>query len=549
MRGCPAPAENLDSRPAFWSFGRIFESLLSMTGSVVALYRAGAGSRAAVLRLRVPWISATHAQFAFEVGLLALLYYGSAKVGFVLHFAGPVAAIVWLPVGVGISYLYLRGLRFWPGVLIGDLLANDYGTIPLAAAFAQTAGNILEVVIAARLLRYLGRRGGMLDRVGGVAWMLVPIAAATTVSATIGLVSLRLAGVVTHSFPVVWRTWWLGDACGALLVVPLAVAWAAPLRAGTRRRYVEAAAMLTATVAVSLVAFNSSHSLVYLTFPALIWAALRFGQRGATLVVLVISAVSVWDTTHRTSGPFHFHSITGTILSTQLFIAVAAVSALSVAAIVSEREKFAEGLGKSRAQLLLVAEAERHRIERNLHDGAQQRLLVLAMNLRFAAEQARETPEVAAGLIEDAEADLQVAFDELRELSQGMHPAVLTDLGLATAIRSAAARSLQPITLVQLPAVRVDPAAEAVAYFVFMEAVANAQKHGAASSIEVRSTVSSNGLAIEVRDNGVGGASEPVDRGLRGIRDRVEYAGGTLTVDSVRGRGTLVSAQIPLPPD
>src|SRR6185437_12036290 len=88
-----------------------------------------------------------------EIGFLAALYYGSAKLGYELGFSGPVAAIVWLPVGVGISYLYLRGLAFWPGIVLGDLLANDYIKLPVGTALAQTVGNVLEVVLAAYPLR------------------------------------------------------------------------------------------------------------------------------------------------------------------------------------------------------------------------------------------------------------------------------------------------------------------------------------------------------------------------------------------------------------
>ena len=102
-----------------------------------------------------------------EIGLLAALYYGSAKLGYELGFSGPVAAIVWLPVGVGIAYLYLRGLAFWPGVLLGDLLANDYMRLPVGTALAQTVGNVLEVVLAAYLLRRAARSGYLLGRVDG----------------------------------------------------------------------------------------------------------------------------------------------------------------------------------------------------------------------------------------------------------------------------------------------------------------------------------------------------------------------------------------------
>ena len=95
------------------------------------------------------------ARYVLGVLTLAVLYRGFAQIGYALQFAGPVAAIVWLPVGIGIAFLYLRGLRFWPGVLIGDLLANDYGALPLGSALGQTAGNVLEVLVVALLLRRL----------------------------------------------------------------------------------------------------------------------------------------------------------------------------------------------------------------------------------------------------------------------------------------------------------------------------------------------------------------------------------------------------------
>jgi signal transduction histidine kinase len=486
-------------------------------------------------------------RYAGEVGLLALLYYGAARFGYVFEFAGPVAAIVWLPVGVGTAYLYLRGLRFWPGVLVGDLFANNYSALPIGSALGQTVGNVLEVLLAAFLLQRLSRREGLLDSVDGLARMLVPVAAATTVSATVGSVSLLLGDVISRGeVPTVWRTWWLGDACGVLLLVPLAIAWSRPLaRPLTRGRLIEATFMIAATAALSELASRSHRPLVYLVFPALIWAALRFGQRGATVSILIAVGFTVWNTTHL-EGPFYFTDINLSVLSTQLFIAVASLSTLCLAAVVSEREQFAESLGESRAQLFRAADAERQRIERNLHDGAQQRLLALAVHLRLAAQRAEQAPEQAAGLIQDAEAELQVATDELRELSQGIHPAILTDLGLADAIRSVAARSAVQVKLLELPARRVGGLAEATAYFVFMEAVANAQKHAGASTIRVRASSSPRELRIEVADDGIGGAAEGAGSGLRGLRQRVEDVGGSFNVQSTLARGTLIVAAIPL---
>jgi integral membrane sensor domain MASE1 len=130
------------------------------------------------------------------VALVAVAYYGSARLGFALGFSSPVAAIVWLPVGVAIAALTVGGLRLWPGVLVGDLLANDYTALPWGSALGQTIGNVAEVLIAAAALRRLSRRGSPLDSVSGVGWMLAAIAAGTLVSATIGSLSLLAGGVV-----------------------------------------------------------------------------------------------------------------------------------------------------------------------------------------------------------------------------------------------------------------------------------------------------------------------------------------------------------------
>ena len=219
-----------------------------------------------------------YAPIRYPVGLAALagLYYGAAKTGYLLEFAGPVAAIIWLPVGVGIAFLYLGGLRYWPGVLIGDLLANNYTALPIGSALGQTCGNMLEVILAVVLLRRLVRNESPLASVRGVGAIFVATAAAAAVSATVGAVSLLAGEVIAwDEMPTVWRTWWLGDASGALIVVPLALAWYRPLPDGWRHRQpLEALALLGAVVGVAEFASRSSSPLMYLVFPVLIWAAL-----------------------------------------------------------------------------------------------------------------------------------------------------------------------------------------------------------------------------------------------------------------------------------
>ena len=170
--------------------------------------------------------------------------------------------------------------------------------------------------------------------------MLVAFAAGTAVSATIGSLSLRLGGVISaDALATVWRTWWLGDFCGALIVAPLVLAWSRPLarrRWRPRGRTLEAAVVLAAVAALGDYASRTDRPVTFLVFPALIWAALRFGQRGATLAVAIAVSVTLWNTTHYL-GPFAFRSISRSVLSTQLFVTVAALSTLVLAAVVSER--------------------------------------------------------------------------------------------------------------------------------------------------------------------------------------------------------------------
>ncbi|HEX6680396.1 MAG TPA: MASE1 domain-containing protein [Gaiellaceae bacterium] len=486
-------------------------------------------------------------RYAAFIFALAGAYYAAAQIGYTLKFSGAVAAIVWLPVGVGIAFLYLGGLSLWPGVLIGDLLANQYDKLPVGSAIGQSIGNVLEVVVAAALLRRLARDRRPLESVGGVCAVLVAIFCGVAVSATVGPISLRLGHVLTTSeLPTVWHTWWLGDTAGALLVVPLALAWAQPFEwEWSALRVLEGALMLASVVVLSDLALRSDRPLSYIVFPALIWAALRFGPRGGTLAVAVTAAITLWKTAHH-AGPFVVSSLASSTLSTQLFVAVAALSAMFLAAVVSERQAFARGLVESRARLVGAADRERRRLEQNLHDGAQVTLTMLAVHLGVARRTAMRSGGELVALLEDAETQALTAIGQLRELGHGIHPTILTDLGLAEAIRSLTDYSPIPIRVLEVPSGRFDPTAETAGYYVVSEALANAQKHASATSITIRAGRRGDRLEVDVLDDGVGGADMRRGLGLQGLRDRLEAVNGSLTVFSAPGWGTRVRAVIPV---
>jgi signal transduction histidine kinase len=490
-------------------------------------------------------------QPAYAASILGVVaaYYAAAHLGFAFSFAGPVAAIVWLPTGVGISCLYLGGVRLWPGVLAGDLLVNNYSALPFGSALGQSCGNLLEIVLATLILRRLCPRGSPLATVPGLAAMFLAIAVGTLTSATVGVLSLVAGAVLDHqSVSTVWRTWWLGDLTGAVIVLPLAIAWwQRGLHDWIRGREVEGLVLLILVVTISKIGLDTGQPLSYVVFPPLMWAALRFGQRGSTVAIAIVAGFAIWGTTHY-AGPFALHSITRGVLNSQLYIAVAALSTLCLAAVVSEREALAERLRASRTRLVAAADIERRRLERDLHDGAQQRLVAVGAHLHLGAEEARENPARAAELFQSAHAELLVAIDELRALAHGIRPPVLERFGLAGALQSVALTSTVPIDLINVPAVRLDDGIESTAYFVALEAIANAEKHAGASRIRVGFGLTTENLTVNVSDDGTGGAAERPGRGLEGLRDRVEGIGGAFEIHAAPSRGTRIVAVIPVGP-
>jgi len=202
-------------------------------------------------------------------------------------------------------------------------------------------------------------------------------------------------------------------------------------------------------------------------------------------------------------------------------------------------------LAASRARIVGAGDAERRRLERNLHDGAQQRLVSLSLNLRLAARRCADDPESHAAFLRAGE-ELAQALEELRELARGIHPAILSDRGLEPAIQALAGRAPLPVEIVVGLDCRLPEPVEAAAYYVVAEALTNAAKYANASELRVEIS-RSNGLAyIEVTDDGVGGAAERGGSGLRGLCDRVEALGGRLALASPVGVGTTLLAEIPV---
>ena len=205
-----------------------------------------------------------------------------------------------------------------------------------------------------------------------------------------------------------------------------------------------------------------------------------------------------------------------------------------------------EQLTASRARIVQAGDAERRRLERNLHDGAQQRLVSLALSLRLAQSRLAEDPAAAAALLAQASDELALSLEELRELARGIHPAILTDRGLAPAVEALAARATLPVEVNGHLPERLPGAVEAAAFYVVSESLTNVAKYASASRARVDLVADDGLLVVEVTDDGVGGADAAKGSGLRGLADRVEALGGRLRVSSELGHGTTVRAELPL---
>jgi signal transduction histidine kinase len=473
---------------------------------------------------------------------------------------------IWPPAGLGIAALYLWGLRWWPGVLLGELVVNvelllDDSTFPIGSLLGQQAGNMAEIVVGALLLRRLIGPNAAMDRIEQVGGMLVALAVATAISATAGTLSMVLGGVIEQSEAgAFWRTWWLGDTSGGLVVLPLLLAWARdPITAWRRIRTWEGAAVIAAVTALGIVAVSTEEPITYLVFPALIWAAIRFGPPGATLAVAITAGVAIGVTANEV-GPFFKQPINHRTLSTQLYIGVAALTTLLLSVVVSERERASRELAEARRTEGARALEERRRIARDLHDSMSQALFSTVLHTRTAQKalvQEGGSPSGRVGHSLSVIVDLTKSVQsEMRGLIFDLrHDPVDDGLVAALARHASGLQASEGLTIdVRGPAapLALSPQIETQLFAIGREALANVMKHASASEVHVRVETREGQVVVEVRDNGRGfdpAAGHPGHFGLESMRSRASEIGGRLTISSAPGLGTVVRAHAPADPD
>ena len=281
-----------------------------------------------------------------RLALLTGAYVAAGKLGLDLAFATSSVTAIWPPTGIALAAILLGGRRMWPGVAVGAFLTNTGTDVPLVTLLGITAGNTLEALAGAWLLQRFAGFDPSLRRVRDVL-ALVGLAAgiSTMVSATIGVSSLLIGDAVSwHEAPSVWRTWWLGDMGGDLIIAPVLLVAAAHRRLerppGT---LAEALTLAVGVAGVSALVFSQETGLVYLLFPLLVWSALRFWQLGAAGASLIAAVVAVAFTAHE-RGPFAMSSPDEQLLLAQTFVAVAGVTALVLAAVTRQRRHAEDAL-------------------------------------------------------------------------------------------------------------------------------------------------------------------------------------------------------------
>jgi signal transduction histidine kinase len=491
---------------------------------------------------------------------LAVAYYVAGKIGQTLRYTGSVAAI-WPPAGLGIASLYLWGTRWWPGVFVGDLLINVEllfldAPLPVGSLIGQQVGNMAEIIVGAALLRRLVGPRASLEQAQQVSRMLVALGLATAISATVGTASMFAGGVIGRfELTMFWRTWWLGDTTGALVMVPLLLVWVPqPLKAWRRVSTWEGGLLIGSLVALGTIAFTTHEPVRYIVFPALIWAAFRLGAAGATLSIAIAAGIAIAFTANDV-GPFSQQPIDQKALGTQLYIFIAAVTALFLSAAVSERERTAIELAQVHRRQGERAAEERHRIARDLHDSLSQAMFSTALYTRTAQKALREERLSESGRLGRA----LETIGELTRAAQGEMRAFISELdrdgikdGLLAALSSYAAsvgsRHGLKIDVLGPEDLLLSQQAETQLFSIVREALTNVVKHAGASRAWVRIDAPAGRIVVEVRDDGQGFDSAtvyPNHFGILSMHSRSEELGGYLTVASTPGQGTVVRAEVP----
>lgn len=513
---------------------------------------------------------------------LAVVYLAVARLGLQLDAVSGFATLVWPATGIALFALLRFGVSLWPGIAVGAFVVNLWTGAPVPVALGIAAGNTLEALIAALVLRRLGFRLELARVRDAIALLTVGALLSTAISATVGVTSLWLGGLVPDGrYALTWRAWWLGDAIGDLIVAPLLLAWSAAPRPRLELRETSGAVGLgVATLLTGVLIFGgvgargADLAQPYLLFPFVIWAALRYEQRGATAITFLASAVAIAGTAQG-HGPFVRATLHESLIGLQAFMGVVATTALVLGAAIAERraaERRALEAIRIREDFLSVASHELRTpltaLVLRLTDaqrGIEEPSLGADASLRHKIDRAVRSSEVLTHLVDD--------LLDVSRIAAGRLSLRRDECDLVEIVREAVdqvseqARRDGGELRVEAPApvrgswdrIRVEQ--------VVANLVSNAIKYGGGRPVDVTVTATDRAGRITVRDQGIGIRAEDRDRifdrferaasvrnygglglGLYITRQIVEAHGGTIRVDSELGAGATFTVELPCDP-
>jgi signal transduction histidine kinase len=534
----------------------------------------------------------THAlKYIAQIVALTAIYIIGARAGLQLDAISGFATLVWPPTGIAFTAILLGGYRLWPGIFVGALIANAWTGAPIFVALGIAVGNTLEAVLGAYALRRIPGFRLTLDRVvDAIGFIILAALLAPLVSASIGVGSLQLAGLVARGeLAETWRAWWLGDAIGALLVTPTALAWATKWGSLPRGwRLVEAVTLGALVTTASLIVFvlhgataGTTFHHAYIFFPLLIWAAIRFDQRGAVSMTLIVSMIAVWGTALG-NGPFADSSLHGRLFSLQTFMGVTAATFLVLGASTGERIRAeaevktalhsAATANRAKAEFLAVMSHEL-RTPLNAIAGYAE-LLSLGIAGPLSEKQAdaiariRRSEQQLLALIDDV-----LSFARIEAGTTTVHPRALRVSDAFDTVEAL----IQPQMLhkgVVLRRELTDTALEVNAdptklEQILLNIVGNAIKFTPPGGhIQIRALPENGTVLITVADTGIGVSAENLNRifepffqvdtgttrrypgiglGLAIARDLARAMGGDIKFESDLGSGSKVSLVLPVP--
>jgi two-component system, NarL family, sensor histidine kinase FusK len=535
---------------------------------------------------------------------LAVIYFAAGKLGLRLAIINPSASSVWPPTGIALAALLILGYEVWPAILIGAFAVNMTTTGSVAASLGIAAGNTLEALLGAYLVCTLahGRRA-FASAEDVLKFAFLGGAVSTTISATIGIASLSAAGFIAPGHRAeVWLTWWLGDLMGAIVVAPCIILWVdrPPLKRGLREQ-VRGAVAAASLLLLGVVLFDNwlpfafrDYRLSFLCIPLVVLSAFYLRAHEGATVVLALSAIAVWGTL-RGFGSFAGSDVNSSLLLLQSFMGAIAMTSLVLSAAIFQRDGDHAALEKAKeelegkviqrttqlqeriekqkraetalrdlsSRLLQMQDDERRRIARELHDSTGQELAWLNMSLsRLQTDMQADMQKLSvdtANRVAEALGVVSKVTSELRTMSYLLHPPLLDEMGLSSAIRwfvdGFAERSNIRVS-VEIPAEmeRFSPDLETAIFRVVQECLTNIHRHSGSATASIRLDRSPDGITLEVADQGKGIPEEKLPSsasagktgvGLRGMWERVRQFGGDMEISS-RGTGTIVRVVLPV---